>query len=690
MNWWRSKLWVGGTALLAPLPLPFNEMAVWPATIAYLILVGGWMLAVWRGAAALLPPWALNLLGALYLPVLLFDLAAAQGGQVLRPLVHVAMFATAAKLFALRGERDKWHALLGSFFLFVAGMGSSVHPALVLHMLVFSTVAVAGLVHFAEVQSLRPFPAGRPIPGKRALISGVILLSVIGCAILFPVLPRVTQPYVVGGGAVDLGGAGGAAAFVDDLTLDSIGRIRSDRGVALRLVFDGPVPDEIRLKGSSYDRYDGHRWKRTPGSQFLRTDNGWIQLVERQLKRGEVEVYSRVSGSPMLPIIVQGLSLESEAPWLGLAPGGDVRPLRWRGAPMRYRMAYGADAVTLATSPPNPETLDRAGITAGIGQYAQRYLRGPDTPLDRVRLLERHLQEDFDYSLELDLEADNPVEDFLLRKQSGHCEYFASSMVLMLRSQGIPARVVSGFLGAEGNPLEAFYVVRNANAHAWVEAWVDGAWQILDPTPAAARPTQVTRSSIGWWQRLMDTYDWLIFRWDRYVLTYSSQEQTNVFRAAWGWLKDVWGGLWGDEEVDEPSPGLEAPVIETVSEVVEGTTEAPEKPWWWLVVIAALLAAVATLGWWKRRRESRMTATAIYLRLREVAPQVGIEADETSAPETVVEPWMILHPALKRELRLILDTYLEESFGGREVGRDELSDLEAGWEAIRDNLPRAA
>lgn len=691
-TWRRSRLWVGALALLAPLPLPFNEMALWPVTLLYLVATAGWVAFVWRGADPLLRPWVLNLLGGLYLPVLLVDLAAAQGGQVLRPLVHVAMFATAAKLFALRSERDKWHALVGAFFLFIAGMGSSVHPALVAHMVVFSTVAIAGLIHFAEAHSQRPFPTAGPIPGKRALVSGIVTVTVVGCAVLFPLLPRVTQPYVAGGGSSSLGGAGGLSAFTEDLTLDSIGRVRSDRSVALRLVFDGPIPDEIRLKASTYDLYRDQRWLRTQGTRFLRARSGWVDLVERAIPRGEVDVFSRLSGSPMMPILTQAVIIESNTRWIGRSPGGDIRPLRWRGTPLRYRMSYGTEPRTLADSPPNPETLDRQGITQGIADYAARFLSGPEASIVEVAALERHLQDDFDYSLDLNLDPANPVEDFLLRERSGHCEYFASSLVLMLRSQGIPARVVSGFLGAEGNPLEAFYVVRNANAHAWVEAWVEGGWRILDPTPAAARPRRESRGSTGLWQHLMDAYDWIVYRWDRYVLTFSSEDQSTIFTSMWTRLQSMWAELWGGEEETQSSFAATAPAeAETITSPPE--TEIKDAGWrwtWWLLAGVVSTLAAGVVVWWRLRRGSGLTATAIYVRLREAAPKIGIEADETSAPARVVDTWARLEPDVAGDLRLILDAYLEESFGGRRLEREECEGVEEGWQRISGRLSRAA
>ena len=100
----------------------------------------------------------------------------------------------------------------------------------------------------------------------------------------------------------------------------------------------------------------------------------------------------------------------------------------------------------------------------------------------------------------------DPIGDFLFRYRSGHCEYFATAMVLMLRSQGIPARFVTGFLGGENNRL-GYYIVRQSNAHAWVEAYLpDSGWTVFDPTPPAGRPAVAQRSL---WSAIRQAYDFM-------------------------------------------------------------------------------------------------------------------------------------------------------------------------------------
>ena len=115
-------------------------------------------------------------------------------------------------------------------------------------------------------------------------------------------------------------------------------------------------------------------------------------------------------------------------------------------------------------------------------------LRPPQTARQKAARLEAALRDsgDFTYSLDLSIQdpSVDPLVDFLVNRKQGHCEYFASALVIMLRSQNIPARMVSGFKGGQYNSGTGRYEVRQLHAHAWVEALIDGQWQPLDPTPA--------------------------------------------------------------------------------------------------------------------------------------------------------------------------------------------------------------
>jgi len=126
-----------------------------------------------------------------------------------------------------------------------------------------------------------------------------------------------------------------------------------------------------------------------------------------------------------------------------------------------------------------------------VRDLSQRIAREAFTDLDKAGLLEKHLRENYEYSYSSIFNSQNktPVAKFLLEDKKGHCEYFASSLAIMLRSIGIPARLVTGFSATAENPLSGYYEMRVLDGHAWVEAWVDElGWAVFEPTPFYSPP----------------------------------------------------------------------------------------------------------------------------------------------------------------------------------------------------------
>jgi protein-glutamine gamma-glutamyltransferase len=137
--------------------------------------------------------------------------------------------------------------------------------------------------------------------------------------------------------------------------------------------------------------------------------------------------------------------------------------------------------------------------------------------------------DEFAYTLNLNRTGDmEPIEDFLFERKRGHCEYFASSMVILLRCVGIPARLVNGYKVTQYNPLSGNFVVRQSDAHAWAEAYLDraGGWRTFDPSvmrdEAMPQPVFVSR----WSRNILDVIDNL---WAKYILSYDSEQQEGVY-----------------------------------------------------------------------------------------------------------------------------------------------------------------
>jgi hypothetical protein len=172
---------------------------------------------------------------------------------------------------------------------------------------------------------------------------------------------------------------------------------------------------------------------------------------------------------------------------------------------------------------PHVERVAFKRIAEGLG------LRGL-APEEAVRRVMRH-RSGYSYSLWRETSPPpgvTPLEDFMTRTKSGHCENFASAAVILLRAAGVPARYATGYAVMEYSGLEGAYVVRARHAHAWTRAWVGGRWIDLDPTPPDWFAEEAS-SLAPLWEKVADFFRWAAYRW-------SQREEFEASDAWWGVL----------------------------------------------------------------------------------------------------------------------------------------------------------
>lgn len=676
----EKRILLGLLALLAPLPLPLNGILSWPALTLYLSGVGMFLQWTVRNRAVWLPQWAMNVLGLLYLPFFVFDLMVLSGGRLVVPVVHLGMFAVVVKLLSLARERDKWQALMGIFFLFLASMATSVHPSVMLYLLAFGVLAMLTLSRFAFLHLEAGFGhravTGVPKVPFKGFLAGSLVLAILLAVPLFALLPRLRAPYILAQGTGPFGG-GQTTGFSDEVTLDSIGRVRTSREVALRFRPEGRLEffldrrNEMRFKAGTFDVYENHRWSKTPDRQVLRTGrSGAVELTGRR-PQAWAEIWLQPLGSRALVVPVETVRLEVPRGWLGLGEGGALVLSSVPGDVLRYRVGLVSEPVSLAEPPAEGQALAPNGVTAAMIELADR-VTGSGPARQQAERLERHFITEYDYTLDfVGRRPADPLQDFLFVSRRGHCEYFATSMVLLLRAQGIPARLVTGFLGAEYNPIEGYFIVRQNNAHAWVEAWMEDEqrWRVFDPTPPAGRPTG-GRTSL--WSIATQAYDYLLFRWDRYVLAYDFGDQLRFL----GTLRQAWSGFWNAferERADEPpGPALEVPAADGGASVLDERILAPGG-WKWLFGVTLLGVALAAWLLWRRRVP--LTATGAYRRLRRALEHGGVEVRDADPPLVVQRSMLERFPATREPSGRLFDLYLAESFAGYDLSEEEREEL---------------
>jgi transglutaminase-like putative cysteine protease len=314
--------------------------------------------------------------------------------------------------------------------------------------------------------------------------------------------------------------------YRNNTDIGSVGDIKLSEGIVLRVTADSGWRTPILLHRASYDDYRSGTWIASkPRFDAIAPSDvatRWrlsAAAVEpsRSGSRLGVNDYS-TSGNPVLSLPLGVVRLESLA-------ASDLKVNRLGAVQAEHKPGYfsyvavlGADAGSAAPadaaySPPDTADLKipprEAASIARIADELQ--LANLQTP-EALAAVTRFFSERFRYSLWQGTPAGGatPLADFLLTTRAGHCEYFATATALLLRAAGVPARYATGFSVQEPASVGEGYVVRERHAHAWVRAWVDGAWRDVDTTPPDWFAAESARAPF--WSPLVDFLSWLRFR----------------------------------------------------------------------------------------------------------------------------------------------------------------------------------
>ena len=181
--------------------------------------------------------------------------------------------------------------------------------------------------------------------------------------------------------------------------------------------------------------------------------------------------------------------------------------------------------------------LQLPALDPRIPELAKQITARANNPYDKARAIEGYLRSHYGYTLDLSgPPPSDPLAYFLFEKRAGHCEYFAAAMTVMLRSLGIPARYVNGFLTGEYNDVGGDFVVRASDAHSWVEVYFPSfGWLTFDPTPPSdEKPPEL-------FARLGRYWDWFELQWSEWVINYDFLHQftlaQNLHRVSRDWTE---------------------------------------------------------------------------------------------------------------------------------------------------------
>jgi hypothetical protein len=282
------------------------------------------------------------------------------------------------------------------------------------------------------------------------------------------------------------------------------------------------------------------------------------------------------------------------------SPGHDVRYRGHLEAPLTYRAFAARKRRGFPERIPKPLRKRYVEVPEGyerVTALAQEVVRGLSHPHVQAQRVERYLRGggNFRYTLEQpNSEGKDPLHVFLFEAKAGHCEYFSTAMAIMMRSLGLPARNVTGFLGADYNPYGDYYAVRNGDAHSWVEVLIDERWVTFDPTPASG---QVFAAPSGFAVKLRQMMDAMRVRWAEYIVEYNIRDQAKALQGLAAWYRSLRGSR---------GPGHAG--ADSASGDARGLGPIPFRPdWRWFVAIMSIFGVGVLLVQWsrKRRRQTR-------------------------------------------------------------------------------------
>jgi transglutaminase-like putative cysteine protease len=531
------------------------------ALVVLAILVGwGHEQARERGAVRPALGWCLVATAAVAVTVDLFFLAY----SLLDGMVHLLLFLILLRLFVRRGLKDLRDAGLLSFFMLVAAASISFSVGFLFVFVAFFALGTWMLILNHVVSELEQAggtgPAGtstRRVSFRGPLTRVSLLAAAITFALagsLFFIIPRVGQA------ALPLRAHVGrmVTGFADRVDLGSFGEIENDHSVVMRVYLpdervDPAALPELRWRGVAFDQFDGRAWSSTmTPRRFVRrgaTGDFGIGLARGAGPIVRQEIYLEPMGTDALFAAPRVLRLELRSPTLvvddmgGLSVSSATARLHYvveseLEAPGRPRVHVGRLTPPL-TSAERERHLQLPALAPEVRRLARDVRVGAPVPETAARRISAHLSGNYRYTLALTQQsARPPLEEFLFVRRSGNCEYFAAAMAVMLRSEGIPSRVVAGFQHGEWNPYGRYFMVRLSDAHSWVEAYIEGrGWMAFDPSPRGEAAAEAARGPVSLY------LDAARMRWYRYIVNWSLRDQVQLAQSVHRQASDFRIGL---------------------------------------------------------------------------------------------------------------------------------------------------
>jgi protein-glutamine gamma-glutamyltransferase len=642
--------------------------------------------------------------------------------------IHLILFATLVRLYSARSNRDyAFLAVLAVASMLVSAI-LTVETGFLVALAVFLVLSVSTFVALEIRRSSAgavspPFEPGSPTARRLNRALGLTSILVAGSVlaiglVLFFLIPRFTTGYL---SALNLQ-PGLLTGFSDNVELGQIGEIKKNPAVVMRIRVDGNPAraSDMHWRGIVLTNFDGHNWTTPSQEQIVLEPNstGEYFLGAPMLSRDQLSLlhYTVL----MEPIATDAIFIAPRPEVLRGRFGGDVsRPdvasnrgylfLDQTGSffnPSHNNSKVRYEGTSsLPIVPPSELRKDSKGypeairntylqlphLDPRIKKLTQSITARSTNDYDRASNIRNYLIAHYAYTLDLrGPRVDDPLANFLFVRRAGHCEYFASAMTIMLRSIGVPARYVTGFLPGEYNDIGGDYIIRGSDAHAWVEVYFPSyGWMTFDPTP----PANEDRSGV--FGRLGLYWDWFQLTWGEWVINYDFSHQLTLGRNARNSSRN-----WGDRARDLYRR-KQASLMKWITALDHKTERSPYFLPGVLLCLVALLFGLrgrsmirfAVARWSLRaRRGGNLTASLASLEYAEMLRMLEKCGWKKSPSQTPLEfASAIPAPDLSAPVAQLTDLYQSARFGNHPAPIEQMSSLlRTIRESVRSRKPSRA
>ncbi|GAA5442029.1 protein-glutamine gamma-glutamyltransferase [Microbulbifer sp. NBRC 101763] len=643
----ESLLWIFAAQFVALLP-QFTQLPLWvPFAWAFAVY---WRLEVFRGRRDL-PGRTLKLL---VIFLIIAGLAMSyRRWFALEPMVALLTVSFTLKNLELVSRRDAFVSLLLAYFVAATLFVREQTIPYALYGLLSVVVITAALAAQMGSFSARP---------RRALGLSLRLLAQATplMLLLFVVMPRLGPLW-----SVPQDTSAGRTGVSDSMAPGDFTRLSKSDKPALRISFDGPIPppEQRYWRGLVYSEFDGRTWRQGFGVDPRNGGRVYWRSGERPLPqvgpRYRYQVIQEASRTPWLFALARPVSDSTEV--------GETEDDRLvKRTPVYSRFAYevrswprDTDSVQAPLS--TAERRRNLQLPVEGNERTRKWVenlrrRGLGAEQISTQLLARYNRE-FTYTLRPPALGVDSVDEFLFGSKQGFCEHFAGSYVFAMRAAGVPARVVAGYQGGEWVRGEQYLLVREYDAHAWAEIWLDGrGWQRVDPTAAVApeRVRDGLESAAGeeFMQdsllplhridvlvKLRLQWDMINYRWYQTVVSFDSERQ-----------RDTLQRLLGD-----------------VSPLRMALLFA-------LPTVLALLGVLAWI-WYSGRRRKLPPAERLYRKFCRRMARAGVKRDAGETPQDYAERIAAQKPRLATLAQRVTDAFERAAYAGESAALSELRQL---------------